>query len=426
MNDEMMRWRELKSDRDPISKVDAIEAKSLALFEIRKNWADDVHGFKDLGGANLEEKPLIIYDLNGKALFYEFEIKNGDMVTGAVKASASKAIGSTAMQIQLTPRLWDPDVAFKKANEKVKDLYPKAKVLDAELVCYSYPKIGVRVTIEDPKTGNGSLIFDVASLSLVQRFGADELEGFTAWSFYDQLILPEAANREERWNAHKKAFNALGKHSKRIIRKAGANKEIKKAFIEDYAATIARLDRPVSPIIPIKPTSQNVIHYSPHCTTHDCWKLLAQQTDMYCAVATGQMILDFYRYYYSQAEIAAAMGTGAGGTSNDGQTQGYQKLSYYCLEPVIDTSADWAEAKAEIDANRPLKSGISGHARACFGWKRANIWIVSLPQPKWLYILDPWPWNADLCMGGAEYWEDWYAINHTNFIYVRHRTTPCK
>lgn len=425
----MANWKEIKAGREPAANVSVEDAKNLALFEVRKNWANDVYGFRELGSLNLGDEPLVIYDLNGKVLFYEFDIKSGKTSTGLVKASASKAVGTPAIQIQLTPRLWDPDTAFNKASEQVKDLYQGTKVLGAELVCYSYPKIGVRVSIDDPKAGKGTLIFNVASFALVPRYGADEREGFTAWSFYDQFIMPEAAKREDRYNGFVKAFKAVGQHSKGIMKETlgvREQKEVKKAFVEDYKAIIGRLDRHIDPIVPIPLTSHKVIQYGTHCTTHDCWKLLCQQTNVYCAVATGQMILDFYRYNFGQAGIAAAMGTDASGTSNDGQALGYKKLSNYCLEPQIDTSADWAEAKAEIDANRPLKSGIPGHARACFGWKRQNIWIVGKPVPMWLYILDPWPWNADLCKGGAEYWEDWYAVNHTNFIYVRHRATPCK
>lgn len=425
----MVNWKELKSGSEPVSKVGMEDARSLALFEVRKNWAQDVFGFRDLGGASLGDEPLVIYDLNGKALFYEFDVKSGKTASGLVKASASKAIGTPAVQIQLTPRRWDADTAFKKASEKAKDMYPRAKVQGAELVCYSYPKIGVRIALDDPQAGKGTLIFDAASFELVPRFGADELEGFTAWSFYDEFVAQDAAKREDRYGAYEKAFKALGPIAKGLAKEAptaGDLKDMKKAFIEGYREKVARPDRAIDPIVPIQTTSQQVIKYSPHCTTHDCWKLLAQTTNMYCAVATGQMILDFYRYYYDQPAIAAAMGTGAGGTSNEGQAQGYRTLSKNCLVPEIDLTANWAEAKAEIDANRPLKSGIPGHARACFGWKRANIWVAGKPQPLWLYILDPWPWNQNLCQGGAEYWEDWYAVNHTNFIYVRHRTTSCQ
>jgi hypothetical protein len=154
--------------------------------------------------------------------------------------------------------------------------------------------------------------------------------------------------------------------------------------------------------------------------------LHSQQTDVYCAVATGQMILDFYRYYYNQNDIAIRMGTTSGGTGVYEQATGIRSLSKNCLEATIDTSAAWTEAKTQLDLNRPLKSGIPGHARACFGWKRQNIFVVGRIRPRrWLCILDPWPWNADLCEGGPVYWEDWDAISHTNFMYVNHRTTSC-
>jgi hypothetical protein len=136
------------------------------------------------------------------------------------------------------------------------------------------------------------------------------------------------------------------------------------------------------------------------------------------------MILDFYRWYYTQDEIAAAMGTGAGGTGNDGQVAGYQSLSRRCLDAIIDTSALWTEAKVEIDANRPVKSGIPGHARAVAGWMKTWSW-ASWNWELALKVYDPWPWNADICAGGAVVWEDWDAVTHTNFIYVRHRATEC-
>ncbi len=171
--------------------------------------------------------------------------------------------------------------------------------------------------------------------------------------------------------------------------------------------------------------SSRVLKYGPRCTPHDCFMLYAQQTSVYCAVATGQMILDFYRWPYTQDEIATAMGTGPGGTDNPGQVAGYESLTRNCMDATYDTSADWSEAKAEIDANRPVKSGIPGHARACAGWKRQNLFFIGQEPKRWLQIYDPWPWNADLCQGGKIVWEDWDSVTHTNFIYVRHRATSC-
>jgi hypothetical protein len=404
--------------KQPRSYVSEERAREHVSFTLSKNWIAGVHGFEGWGRAELTDKPDIIHDLNGKILFYEYGIKAKDKIIGNAKASASKILGSPVPQIQLIPRRWDPDHAMLKAKKVVSERYPNAEILETELVCYSYPKIGVRVYINDSKNGAESLIYDVSSLALVDRFGADELEGFSCWSFYDEIAEPDADRKEKRWEAADQELDAVKKRIPRIMDRdieAGERSEIQRAYSSMSAYGI---------VIPA--TSQKIIQYCPHCTTHDCNALHSQQTDYYCAVATGQMILDFYRYYYDQKDIAAAMGTTSGGTGNNGQADGYRKLSNYCLDATIDLSATWAEAKAEIDANRPLKSGIAGHARACFGWKRQNFYIVGTTPKRWLYILDPWPWNANLCKGGGIYWEDWDAINHTNFIYVRHRTTPCK
>jgi len=76
------------------------------------------------------------------------------------------------------------------------------------------------------------------------------------------------------------------------------------------------------------------------------------------------------------------MSTGAPGTSNPNQVAGYESLSNKCLTATYDSSADWSEAKAEIDPNRPVKSGIPGHSRACAGWKRQNIWLIGQPPKR--------------------------------------------
>jgi hypothetical protein len=135
------------------------------------------------------------------------------------------------------------------------------------------------------------------------------------------------------------------------------------------------------------------------------------------------MILDFYKYHYTQDEIATAMGTGSSGTGNGGQVAGYESLSHNCLDATYDSSADWSEARNEINANRPVKSGVPRHARAVAGWRRENFTWPGRSKKRWLKVYDPWPWNANICEGGDIYWEDWETKTHTNFIYVRHRTT---
>jgi hypothetical protein len=231
------------------------------------------------------------------------------------------------------------------------------------------------------------------------------------WSFYQTIAEPPAREKLRRWDLADREFEAVTKRTKNILATAYTDREAVR-----LRASL-KLESPYS-FIPFY--SWRVLEYGPRCSPHPCFMLYAQQTDVYCAVATGQMILDFHRWPFTQDQIATAMSTDASGTTNSNQVAGYESLTNNLFDATFDSSADWSEAKSEIDANRPLKSGISGHARACAGWKRQNIfWIMQSPK-RWLQIYDPWPWNADICKGGAVVWEDWDAVEHTNFIYVRH------
>jgi hypothetical protein len=81
------------------------------------------------------------------------------------------------------------------------------------------------------------------------------------------------------------------------------------------------------------------------------------------------------------------------------------------LNAAFDNTPTFAEAKAQIDALHPFKSGISGHARACAGYSSNLLTGVNR-----LYIYDPWPWNANLKLAGTVTWEDWDSPVKTNFV----------
>ncbi len=386
-----------------------------SLMTFRRAWAADVKGLRSWGASELDPDPLLIYDLNGELLFFEFTAMDGNAQVGRLKAGATKRLGAAVATLEMGSRPWDPDQGTTNAKKRAKELFPKADITATSLVCYSYPKIGVKVDLKERGKKKWSLLFDVADHTHVDRFGEDEPEGQTAWSFLDSLSPSQVEKRVKLWDLRDREREAAAAKTPKLFARGFTAKEAEKV-----RPTLV-VDSPY--IMPFY--SQKVLTFGPRCDSHKCFELYAQQTSVYCAVATGQMILDFYRYYSSQDAIATAMGTGAGGTSNPGQVQGYETLSKGCLNATYDSTAAWTEAKAEIIANRPLKSGIPGHARACAGWKRQNIYLIGQPRKKWLQIYDPWPWNADICSGGQVYWEDWDAINHTNFIYLRHRTTTC-
>ena len=153
---------------------------------------------------------------NGQTLFYEYQVTLENNTVGLVKASASKVLGSP-VPIQLGPRRWTPEVAIRNARERAKKLYPTAKISQTEFVCYSYPKIGVKVDLMGSKQDPKSVIFDVASTDLVDRSGSDELLGFTSWSFYDEIAERDLQNGEARWDAIDKELEAVKRAIPRIF-----------------------------------------------------------------------------------------------------------------------------------------------------------------------------------------------------------------
>jgi hypothetical protein len=141
-----------------------------------------------------------------------------------------------------------------------------------------------------------------------------------------------------------------------------------------------------------------------------------QETDVWCVVATGQMILDFWRYYYPQSDIATAMGTGAGGTGWTGEVNGLESLTCSHFDAQSDFSPTFAKVETEIDANRPFDYSYSYHAMACAGYRRQNISILGTTPEHSVYLYDPWPPNV-----GTIRWETWGAgvSAVAGFVYLR-------
>jgi hypothetical protein len=394
----------------PHQPIDVERARQHALFTLRRAFATaDVEVAADAASAVIAPTPFEVYDLNDQLLFYLFSVRvPGESRRGWVRAAADELVGTPILAIEVPRTPWDPTYAMERARERAQARFPTGSIGDVQLVCYSYPKIGVRVALGG--AGRRSVIYDAVSMAEVPTLGPGEPEGFTAWSFYQTIAEPRAVERLLLFRQADRELEA-------------AREEIPEMFAENFdEAGLSLMTQALANQLDVDvgPTSSRILQYSPRCSTHDCFALYSQQTEVFCAVATAQMILDFYRYNFTQVAIAAEMGTGPKGTENPAQRAGYESLSKHGLVATFDSTATWAEAKAEIDANRPVKSGIEGHARACSGWMRENASLSGRPPRKWLRIYDPWPSNPDPCAGGTILWEDWDAIKHTNFIYVRH------
>lgn len=370
-----------------------------------KNAVAGIPDLADWVRGSVRTTPCTIHDINGQPLFQDFEVASGKEVFGTVRMAASKVLGTGAIALQLGPRSWNYDDAVKKLVPKVKREYPRARISAPKLVCYSYPKLGVMFEIE-AENGRSTAIYDIGSLTRVPpKPDGPAREGFYAWSFYESLAEADRKRRLTRFAKVDADRDALPLRLRReIVNAATLESIVKKTKWPLKLVTTRKL--------------QYCTHYgATHARSHHCFVLHGQQVNDYCAVATCQMILCYYRYYYAQDAIAPSLGYAPGGCPSD-QSPGYKSLTCNHLDSSFDSAATWEKARDQIDLLRPFKSGIAGHARACAGYSRV-VWLFGGgTTERKLYIYDPWDWNADYALGGAVYWEDWDAITHTNYVYA--------
>jgi len=356
--------------------------------------------------AQISREPTTIFDINGEPLFYDYPVVEGRTVLGHIRASASKILGAPVVASELGPRIWDQKTAVDRLTASFKQKFPGLTVKDTRLVCYSYPKLGIMFQATDRVGTLSRHIFDVADLSPIpEKRDRPKIEGAYAWSFYEFLTSDMRRERTGRYEQIDRRRAEITTHERVSMAQA--------ASLGEYVATKPAW---LGAVVAVSKTKmlQFCTHYAYNeSRSHHCFVLHGQQKNDYCAVATCQMILCYYRYYYTQDQIAPALGYAPGGCPSD-QSPGYEKLSCNHIDATYDTSPTWTEARDQIDALHPLKSGISGHARACAGYSSNTLTGVNQ-----LYIYDPWPWNVDYKVGGAVYWEDWSSIPHTNYVFTR-------
>jgi len=392
-----------------IPKNDSLQHATLAVM---RNSLVPLPGFTEWLTGTVSRTPTLVYDINGKVLFHDYAVKRGKEVVGHVRASANKILGPAVFAVEMGARSWSFDRARTKLSRIAKKDARKGKISQPKLVCYSYPKLGIMFEVIN-KGGTGRLIYDVADLARIpEKPNGEPREGSYAWSFYDSLSTSQRRARLRR-------FQKLEDQRLSIPEATRARYLTGKNLL----LAIDKLK------IKLKIGGTKLLQYCDHydytdARSHHCFSLHGQQVNDYCAVATCQMILCYYRYYYSQDDIADDLGYTAGSGCPSDQSAGYESLSHDHLEASYDTAPTWAKARDEIDALHPLKSGIDHHARACAGysWHIASLLTGGGVYQYSLYIYDPWPWNADYALAGTITWEDWDAITHTNYVTAKIKT----
>lgn len=344
-------------------------------------------------------RPTVIYDLSGLLLFYDFPVRRGRKKVGFIRTSANKALGDSVVSTQVTPPGWDMRVARNELEKLLKEKYPRYVARSIRLVCYSYPKLALSAELVSPRRETKTLLMDVGDFTEIPLRPIVEIynSGQVPYSLLNKIP-------ERREKAGPKIWDRANQQLEDLLKK---EKKLQPALMyqlapKDRLQVIYELI--VEPEL-IKLYTERVLDFCCHtgnCKDRECFCLHPQENSVHCTRASAQMILCYWRYCYSQHEIAQAFGV------NDDQptpwssvASGLTSLTHNCFDATLNYSVNWSACVGEIKDRCPFLSDDGGHTRTCAGTKQWNIWIVGQPQPRYLYIFDPWPPNT-----GAIYWEN--------------------
>jgi hypothetical protein len=393
--------------------VDISLSRSIALLSNQLFSSLGVRGVARLTESTLSDQPIVLYDVNGEPLFHDYALVSGGHTVGTIRTAANRKLGSPVISIHNTPPSWSPSGALRMARETLHATESNAVIESSQLVIYAYPKVGIRLNYTaSGKNAAQTQIFDASSGHPVSN-STDPDHQFSLYSFLDSLEAGDVRARRERYEGAEKRIEELKATQPVLFEGVLSNAQLANVLPQlNYLGTRSGTVL-LSPYCPDSPIG--LTHY-------------AQILDYFCVDASAQMLMEHYGWNYTQNQIAVAMGTtaAAGGTTGLGLTTGFASLTHNSLPLTFDSGVSRAQqfqdAITEISANRPLFTQVPHHYRVCVGYFENTIEILwfTLGLNQMLYIYDPWPWNPDLCQGGAIYWESWATSPVMWFGIVHH------
>jgi hypothetical protein len=391
--------------REYHDEVEASFSRSVAALTCLQFASLPLHGIERLTRARMADEPLLLFDLNGQPLFHDYVLTADAGVAGTIRTAANRRLGAPLISISYGDPGWNPDKARRLAMESLYSTEPAAVIEDWQLVVYAHPKIGIRLDYRvHGARGTRSQVFDAASGGAVGTSRNADHQ-FTQYSLLDSIRGSEARARRKRFTEAEKQVRDLKGSRPELFAHHRHHHHHHRPFLTGEVH--------LSPFCPHSPIG--LTHYS-------------QITDYFCVDASAQMLMEHYGWNYTQNQIATAMGTSAanGGTTGTGLTTGFASLTDNSLPLTFDNGAtraqQWQDAVTEISANRPLFTQVPHHYRVCVGYSELLLRVPwgTLGLDQMLYIYDPWPWNPDLCQGGAIYWESWATSPVMWFGIVHH------
>lgn len=298
-----------------------------------------------------------------------------------------------------TGAAWDEEALRKEGTRAALALgYKEAAKAQIRFVAYSFPKIALQFSSGRKE----ELMLELYTWQPVppstRTVRYEPPSNFERWSYLEEMPEDELAERAARFKAREARWKqAFGRVSDLTI--VDSSRFLELAKVKSWLLVRTR-----------------DLHFSKRNADHQvCYELRGQQTNVWCVAASVQMVLDFFRYEYSQVRLAAELGLGTltnpNGLpyANDGDVVTVlENMTNDALHASMNTSPNFSQFESEIDANRPLISFIPGHSRTVAGYTRSYISILGQPPFRGLLVYDPWPPNA----GVITRWENFNTSSY--------------
>jgi hypothetical protein len=353
-------------------------------------------------------------------------LERGGTTAAFADIAVNPALGEPFLAVSLGH--WSSREALKAAAEEVRSR--GIEFDEVRLVAYSYPKLAAQFLRHDQEVAMVELysLADVPTGNGRSKDGKPEPPGnFQRWSLLESLKARSEENAK-RFDRHFRAMldwanGAFGGPSDTFRGPGAVAARPSAADIEPAVQKVGQLkiSTTVQRWLPaIILGMARDLHYSLRPSDHAvCYELRGQETSVWCVGASVQMLLDFYRYGYTQDRLATELGLGTK-SSPSGLPYGdewkvvaaLKKLTCNALTANEDDTPNFPEFVNEINANRPLISFIPGHSRTVAGY----YWTLLPFFPslhRGLLVYDPWPPNAGVITRYENFDTQTYRVTFT-------------
>ena len=380
-----------------INPEEAFAFANLFLTSVQRSLGGVPSGLEDLFIGEVVNHPTKIFDLNESDLFYDYPIALSGNQLGTVRVAATKLLGNPWIAIQQALP-FDVSRSLEQAIVLLVTELPGSTVIDSKPVCYLYPSVGLFLRL---RLANGDQVIRIFEPDGGQHLlveipesgispGSDSIEGSTAFSLLESL--PEAGDPTVDFDKFNQLLNSMISEFQdnqpevpKVLKERMESRYLKHAMVWNCRNRAEGFP----PDLPEGQPTEKILSV----------KQIPQEGQVFCVIACIKMIADFLQIPLpSQSEISQQLQespvlfTPGSGILPSNQTNAFRRVFPDNAQVQFDGSPTWQKFVDEINAGRPFKSGITGHARVAIGYQTIQIGTIAdsdSQQQRSLWINDP-------------------------------------